>query len=350
MANIELKYFCDINFDDPFFDSLKDDYIGFERWFINKVIGREKAFTLYEGNILMAFLYLKVEDEIDMAISPRFEEKIRLKVGTFKVDAHGTKLGERFIKRIFDVALSKSIDEIYVTIFSKHHGLIDLLKTFGFYEHGTKSSTSGNELVLVKKFSNLRNNILLDYPVVKIHDKNIYGLSIQPVFHTKLFSDSILNNENVDILKDVSHSNSIHKVYICAMSDVQRFNKGDIILIYRTTDHNGPARFRSVITSICLLEDFKNINDFETVEEFIEYCNPHSIFTEDELRNFFKTKKYPFILKMTYNVALKKRVTNGQLIDIIGLSPTIYWGVFDVTLEQFKNIIQLGNIDDVIIN
>jgi len=347
MANIEANYFKDINLDDEFFDSLKNDYVEFVTWFDKKSQNDDRAFTLYENNMLIAFLYLKIENEQDNSILPLLENKKRLKVGTFKIDAHGTKLGERFIKKIFDVAVAKKIDEIYVTIFEKHQGLINLLKTFGFFEHATKTTANGTELVLTKKLFSLKNDILKDYPIVQTEQKNKFALSIYPKWHTKLFSDSILNNESVNILEDTSHTNSIHKIYICGMKDVQNFNNGDLVLIYRTKDRE-PAKYRSVITSTCVVEEVLNINSFPNIEEFLNYCEPYSIFTEDELMDFYKTRPYPYIIKMTYNIAFKKRVTNGYLVDELNIKPN-YWGVFKVTDEQFSQIIKAGAVDESII-
>ena len=347
MANIEANYFKDINLDDEFFDSLKNDYVEFVTWFDKKSQNDDRAFTLYENNMLIAFLYLKIENEQDNSILPLLENKKRLKVGTFKIDAHGTKLGERFIKKIFDIAVAKKIDEIYVTIFKKHQGLINLLKTFGFFEHGTKTTDNGTELVLTKKLFSLKNDILKDYPIVQTEQKNKFALSIYPKWHTKLFSDSILNNESVNILEDTSHTNSIHKIYICGMKDVQNFNNGDLVLIYRTKDRE-PAKYRSVITSTCVVEEVLNINSFPNIEEFLNYCEPYSIFTEDELMDFYKTRQYPYIIKMTYNIAFKKRVTNGYLVDKLNIKPN-YWGVFKVTDEQFSQIIKAGAVDESII-
>jgi len=348
MPNIESKYFRDINISDEFFNSLKADYKEFTEWFVKKSSKDEPVFVLFEDMKLMAFLYLKVENDLDEKIEPNLKLKRRLKVGTLKIDAHGTKLGERFIKKIFDVAIHKKIHEIYVTIFEKHKGLLTLLETFGFYRHGTKSTQNGTELVLVKDIYNLKNNILKDYPIIQTDNKNIYGLSIYPMFHTRLFSDSILRNESVDILKDTSHTNSIHKIYICGMKDAEKFKKEDIILIYRTKDRD-PARFRSVISSICIIEEVENMNNFQNEEEYLKYCEPYSIFSIDELRGFYRTKKYPFIIKMTYNIALKKRVTNGQLIDNFSMPYNQYWGIFDVTHEQFNKIIKSGEVDESII-
>ncbi len=45
--------------------------------------------------------------------------KKRLKIGTFKVVASGFRLGERFLKIVFDNAIANKVEEIYVTIFDK---------------------------------------------------------------------------------------------------------------------------------------------------------------------------------------------------------------------------------------
>ena len=46
--NMNLKLFSDINLDDPFFDSLKSDYPGFENWFQRKINENEIAFVQYK--------------------------------------------------------------------------------------------------------------------------------------------------------------------------------------------------------------------------------------------------------------------------------------------------------------
>lgn len=348
MSYIEYKLFSEIALEDPFFNSLKEDYKEFINWYQRKANENKKAFVLYEDNRLLAFLYLKIERDRIEDIEPALEEKRRLKVGTFKVEAHGTKLGERFIKRIFDTAISKNIDEIYLTIFSKHDSLIGIFKTFGFFEYGRKTTSNGDEIVLIKKIGKIKDDILQDYPIVQLDNRSIYGLSIYPKFHTRLFSDSILNNESVNILQDKSYTNSIHKIYLCNMQGVTAFKNGDIVLIYRTSDGAGHARYRSVMTSVCVVEESINIHSFKTLEEFLRYCKPYSIFTNKELVEFYKTKKYPYIIKMTYNLAFKRRVTNGDLVDYIGLKPN-YWGVFEVNRIQFNQIIKAGEVNESLI-
>ncbi|MCZ2221993.1 hypothetical protein NUW87_11590, partial [Corynebacterium pilbarense] len=47
--------------------------------------------------------------------------------------------------------------------------------------------------------------------------------------------DSILKNEDpVLLIKDTSHTNSIHKIYLTAMEGTDRLKTGDTLVIYRT--------------------------------------------------------------------------------------------------------------------
>lgn len=343
---LEIKKFSSISLVDPFFDSLKKDYKGFEDWFKGKANKDDSAFVLYDkNNNLQGFLYLKDEsEEIDETIVPPMKKKKRLKVGTFKIDAHNTRLGERFIKKIMDKGIYEGYEEAYVTVFPKQDKLILLLKTYGFKEYGTK----GDEQVLVKDFTTCEGDLLKDYPLIQTKGKRKFLLSIYPLFHTPLFSDSILKNEvrnSEDLVKDVSFSNSIHKIYICFMPKTANLRKGDLLAIYRTNDGMGLARYRSVVTSICQVEEVKTKVDFTSIEDYLHYCSSYSIFTMDDLRMWYR-KDSLVVIKMTYNVALAKRITRGMLLDEAGISPTLYWGFFQLTDNQFEYILKKGNVNE----
>lgn len=344
---ITLKRFADIDLNDTFFNSLKEDYPGFDAWFEKKSKDNSEAYVQYTNDNLQAFLYLKNESgEALTDITPIRPACNRLKVGTFKIDAHNTKLGERFVKKILDTALDMKAEEIYVTIYPKHEGLIRILQRYGFNEEGKK----GEELVLVKNMKILTGDILKDFPLLTTKDKRKFLLSIYPKYHTKMFPDSILRNEEskkYELVKDVSYTNSIHKVYLCFMSDTAKLQRGDIIAIYRTKDDKGSARYRSVITSICQIEEVKTNKDLATVEDFLAYTNFYSIFDSEELKQWYQQKNC-YILKMTYNIALTKRVTNGYLVDNLNMSPK-YWGFFQLTDEQFDAILKKGEVDEGVI-
>ena len=150
MLSVKQEYFGAIEISDPFFDSFKEDYPGFEKWFNKK--SEEIAYTCRSDEGLTAFLYVKREDQDEFYsdITPLFAQKRRLKIGTFKVIHNGFKLGEPSLKIIFDNALLNKVDEIYVTIYDRtdeQTRLIDLLKTFGFVRHGVKTHENDNEAV-----------------------------------------------------------------------------------------------------------------------------------------------------------------------------------------------------------
>lgn len=344
---IQLRRFSEVNIDDPFFDSLKEDYKGFADWFKRKA--DEKAFILESDGAIEAFLYLKIERGPVTDVTPNMENRTRVKIGTMKINPHGTRLGERFIKKAFDFAVSNGLDELYVTVFPKHDPLIKIYKQYGFTEHGKKITPDGEELVLVKLFRAFTGNIILDYPIVINRGVNKYLLAIYPQYHTRLFPDSILRSERFDVIEDVSHTNSIHKVYVSYIEDVSRLNPGDILVVYRTKDNQGPAEYRSVATSVCVVEEVRSKGDFCGIGDFLNYCRTYSVFSDDELRGWYSARKPLYAIRMTYNIAMTRRLTRGRLINDCGLEREGYWGFLQLTDGQFERIIEMGGINEGLI-
>lgn len=345
---IQLKKFRDIDLNDPFFDSLKSDYPEFEGWFFKKADEQAYVYENHEGH-LEAFLYLKVENGPVTDITPPLSDKTRVKIGTLKINPHGTRLGERFIKKALDYAVSKELDELYVTVFSKHHALVQLFNKYGFMECGLKGAEGKEELVLLKTLSKISGDVLADYPLVNAEEGKKYLLAIQPEFHTRLFPDSILNTESFDIIEDVSHTNSIHKVYVCKMPGVANLKRGDKIVIYRMTDIPNRARYRSVATSICVVEEMKSRRHFSGVEDYLKYCSSYSIFSAEELIDYYTNWNNLYVIKMTYNIALKKRLTRDRLINEVGMDEKSYWGFMELTDSEFQMIQQKGDVYESIV-
>ncbi len=68
-ANICHKTFADINIDDIFFQSLKEDYPEFVSWFKRK--STQDAFVQYDENRnISGFLYLKIEEKVVEDVCP----------------------------------------------------------------------------------------------------------------------------------------------------------------------------------------------------------------------------------------------------------------------------------------
>lgn len=343
VETINLEKFHAVNLSDVFFDSLKSDYPGFEEWFKRKADAGEEAYVQRdEFDQVQAFLYLKIEEGTIEDVTPIMPATCRLKIGTFKVNGHNTRVSERFFKKAFDYAIANNVEEIYVTIFNrtKQKPLIEKLKAFGFVEKGRK----GEELVFVKSLRRDFGDIEKDYPLIHRQGRKKYVLGIHPKFHSLIFPDSSVAGERYDVMADVSYANSIHKVYVSYIPKTALLKRGDIVLTYRTTDIPGRAWFRSVVTSICVVEDVKKSVDFANAEEFVRYAKTYSVFGEAQLRAFFHNPQM-VIVKMTYNLPLTRRLNNASLIQDIHVSPD-YWGFFRITDEQFDNIVRLGECNE----
>ncbi|HMO52371.1 MAG TPA: N-acetyltransferase [Kiritimatiellia bacterium] len=347
---MDLSYvkFSEINLSDTFFDSLKVDYAEFEQWFKKKAADRAYVLKKDDGSI-DGFLYVKIETGSIDDVTPPLPPCERIKIGTLKINPHGTRLGERFIKKAFDHAIMRGVPEIYVTVFEKHEALVSLFMRYGFRKAATKTTHNGTELVLLKKMNDLGISSVDRYPLVKTGGQSIYLLSLYPKWHTRLLPDSILKNEDASIVQDVSHTNSIHKVYLAAMKGMENLQPGDVLLIYRTSDNEGPAHYRSVATSICVVEEYRNINSFSSRDEFIRYCAPYSVFSESELNEFWTRKKYPHVIRFTYNLALPKRVTRGKMIEDMGFNADDYWGFMKLSAPQFQAVIKAGGLNESLI-
>lgn len=186
-----------------------------------------------------------------------------------------------------------------------------------------------------------------DFPLVNGSNAKKYLLSIYPKYHSIMFPDSILTTENKNIIRDVSYTNSIHKIYVCTMDHVEELKYGDIVVIYRTAEEGKSAEYSAVATSICVVENIKTQNEFNSFEEFYKYASKYSLFDERDLRYWYDRGGCKTI-KMTYNAALKKRIVRHDLIEEVGLDRNHYWGFFELTDEQFNMIAQRGDVTKIL--
>ncbi|MCX5905297.1 MAG: hypothetical protein NTV89_17915 [Proteobacteria bacterium] len=350
VLSVTKKHFGEVNLKDPFFDGFREDYDGFDKWFNKK--SDEIAYVTYIKDRILSFLYVKIEgpEENYSEITPVFNPKKRLKIGTFKVVSNGVRLGERFLKIIFDNALINKVDEIYVTIFDKRDDekrLIALFEDWGFKLHGKKNSSSGEELVYVHNFEPAYDakNPKFTYPYLS-RRVNTFLVPIYPDYHTELLPDSILKTESpADFVENEPHRNGISKIYI-SRSFEKNLATGDVIIFYRTGGYH-----KSVITTIGVVE--KVISDIKDEQDFISKCRKRSIFTDDELRKHWNFKKSlrPFIVNFLYVYSFPKRINLQRLIELkiikdIDSAPR---GFQKITSDQFNKIIKETMTDESII-
>ncbi len=343
--SVKKEYFGNISLSDSFFDSFREDYLGFDDWFNKK--SEETSYICSYEEATNAFLFIKKEDETEnySDITPPLPPKNRLKIGTFKVTANGFKLGERFLKIIFDNAFKQKVEEIYVTIFDKREEqerLISLLQDWGFNYYGIKSTKNGEEKVYVKPFKRGEeiNNALpkLTYPFIS-KESDVFIVPIYQQYHTELFPDSILKTESpLDFIENEPHRNALSKVYICRSIE-RDLKSGDRIIFYRTGDP-GNAIHTGVTTTVGIVESV--ITDIKDETTFLSLCRKRSVFSDEELKKHWNYNKnnQPFIVNFLYAFSYPKRA-NLKWLNENGVIPNIKdmpRGFRKLTQQDFINI------------
>jgi predicted nucleic acid-binding protein len=350
VLSVQKEYFGNLNLSEEFFASFKEDYPGYEKWFNKKA--DEPVYVCLSENKPIALLYLKVEgkDEDYSDIDPPLPRKRRLKIGTFKVALNGFRLGERFLKIVFDNALRFKIDEIYVTTFNKRieqQRLINLFEEYGFCLHGYKIGPGGNELVYVRSFARVANrqHPKVTYPFFSTTG-HVFIVPIYPEYHTELFPDSILRTESpIDFVENEPHRNAISKVYI-SWSVERNLKSGDVIVFYRTGGY-----YKSVVTTIGVAESV--IDNIPSEETFIRLCRKRSVFTDEELSKHWDRypRNRPFIVNFLYVYSLPRRINLQRLIEIgvilsVNDAPR---GFRQISVNNLKDILRECQVDESII-
>lgn len=323
VLSVKQRHFGVVDLSDPFFETFRADYPGFDKWFNGKC--DELAYVSLLDGVVAAFLYLKTEDVAEdySNVSPMFTKKKRLKIGTFKVASNGIRLGERFLKIIFDNARAQKVDEIYVTIFNTRPELmqlIGLLEEWGFVHHGVKTSAAGTEQVYVRPFGHAFNadRPKTTYPILGAKNREkvnrVFIVPIYPEYHTKLFPDSMLKTERKKEWDDTQpYRHSISKSYVCR-SITRDLKSGDIIVFYRTGD-TLPKWHTSTATTIGIVESVHD--NLHSLEELKAVCRKRTVLTDEELKEWwdYNPRNRPFVVNFLYAYSFKTRPNLRVLVD-----------------------------------
>lgn len=346
ILNINKVKVGQLDINDTFFDGLKNSYPGFENWLRSKE--SEDAYCYFENNKLLAMLMLKNEEigEDYSDISPTMKNNRKLKVSTFKVDIKKKKIGERFIKIIFDQAIYSNVNEIYVTIFDdtdEKKALISYFERFGFSYHGKKK---GRELVYVRSMNKnyIKTDPLKTYPYID-RSNDSYIVAILPEYHTYLLPDSKLSKESYrNIHMPVEYA--IKKYYISATGFKQKPNIGDNLIFYRMKEGFVPAKYSSVLTTIGIVTDIYTPTN---IDDLVNKVKGKTVYTEEAIRNYYNSRiNITYVIEFAYITTLENKINLNDCLEnsILFDYPR---GVEKITKEQFDKILEIGNVDNSII-
>lgn len=301
----ELISFSDCDIDDPFFDSLKEDYPEFSNWFCHKSESGAEAFVSRTSDgLIEAFVYVKKDDIEVLCDLPAVS---RVKVGTFKIasTSEGTRLGEGGIGLSLWTWQRSSSEQIYVTIFPKHQDLIGMVERYGFRSIGRNDR--GEIVYLKDKIS--RNPVDSDisglklFPYIDSRFSRGMMVPIRALYHDNMFQYSKLRNTEQKT-DPMPVANGITKMFIATPWEHIDYRQGDVALIYRISDQD--KQYKSAITTYCTVisvEWFKTDGRLlggKTWDDFVKVVGNKTVYDMGMLKESF-SKGNVCIIKLLYN-------------------------------------------------
>lgn len=354
-----VKRFSDINLDDVFFDTLKTDYpgtpnsTGFVDWFSKKANNGDTALIFEDEFGIGAFIALKLEEEEIKLQGSIIPKEKRLKISTFRIAPRyqGQRIGEGAIGLVLWKWLPLDCTEVYLTVFEKQRDLISLFERFGFINRGYNLD---EEYVYTKS----RNQIdftdpYKSFPFINSKFNKAGYVIIDDNYHDTMFAYSELAHNN-NILQDSirkSVTNGLTKIYVGGAAE-STYNIGDPVLIYRRYTQGSGKRYRSCVTSFCVVTDIiqakSNYKHLMSFDKLLKRIGNKSVFNQNELYNQYKNNRNVMVIELLYYGYFGA----GNNVNMNWLDNNGYWATsgqyptsVKLSLEQFKNVLREGKID-----
>lgn len=350
-GKFERKPFSQIDLNDPFFDTLKADYPEFEKvWFPKGIREHREALIFSDEYGLGAFIAVKEENEPIELQETTLPAKSRLKISTLRLAERyrGQRLGEGALGiLLWDWQHSKK-EEIYLTVFPSHVDVISQVERFGFIPAGHNPR---GEIVFIRSRREIDfSDPYKSFPFISPDFKKGGYLIIEDGYHDTLFPYSELQNVFQKQL-EADAANGVSKVYIGQLWQ-PHYQIGEPIFIYRKHTGDGVKRYRSCLTSFCVVTGViaikRNNMALCTVEEFLKLAGNKSIFPQEELINKYHTYRNLTIIQMLYCGYFGA----GNNINLAWLDDHSLWNLNHdyplttrLTQQQCIEILKQGQID-----
>ena len=279
---------------DCFFDSLREGYPEFNRWWREKCVNQHRScWAVYYNGHLAGLIVRKDEclGETD-AISPA--KKI-LKICTFKVapESRGVKLGELLLKKVLWYAQANGYDLTYLTTYKDQASLMNLLEFYGFQNAGRNRN---GELIYERTFSSDSLVGVMNETPFEIARKNYprflvneatqgFGIPIKEGYHDTLFPD-LRNPQQRHLFAETPGrpGNTIRKVYLCRAQS-RLGEPGSILFFYKGVSNDLPSQ---AITALGILESMKLA---ESTKDLMQLTGGRSVYSEKELNDWSASPK-----------------------------------------------------------
>lgn len=266
-------------------------------------------------------------------------------------DSKGYRLGEGAIGLALWQWQRSNLDQIYVTVYSKHESLINILESFGFISGGNK----GEEKVYYKDKKKISYETpKKSFPYIDPSFTRGKYLPINDDYHDQMFQYSELGRTfQQDAV--MAASNGFTKIYVATPNSTLSYISGDIVFVYRKHPGECGRTYKSVVTSYCTLIDCTSIKvngkEIMSLGEFIKDVGNKTVLDEDELSKYYQRRNV-YTLTLLYNgfFGKGKNVNHFKLKEQGMFESHPYNIVLD--REQVFKIMKMGgkNENDIIIN
>lgn len=310
-TGVKERYLYEIDKTQPFFDSLRKSYDGFDLWFQKCAEEKRKCWCIEDEseNVAAICIYKREQDALLVDNGEVTRGQI-LKLCTFKVDAkaRGKKLGERLLYIAFDYCVKNNLDWVYLHTFGEEQRtLVGLCLDYGFYCLGKYKHDDVyiKPMKLMDDDCGSLDSLIRYYPYFKDNESvQKFIIPIQPKYHEDLFPDfSSMKGSLFE--KDQSlyscQGNTIKKAYLCH-SQIRTIQKDDIVLFYRSKD-------RKSIQCMGIVEDVLFSNNIDVVFPTIA---KRTVYGYSDLQDILQ--KRTLIILFRY-VALGKEISNQAMIN-----------------------------------
>lgn len=302
-GKFEYRPFSQIDLGDPFFDSLKQDYKEFATsWFPKGVKENRVALVFSDEQGLGAFVAMKEECEPVQLQGGMLPAIPRLKISTLRLAERfrGQRLGEGALGLVLWKWQALKVAEIYVTVYETHDDLISQLEKFGFLATGRNPR---GELVYLRSRKKIDfSDPYKSFPFISPHFTKGGYLIVDDIFHDTLFPYSELQYTFQDQL-DRDATNGISKVYIGKQPQMH-YRRGEPVFIYRRFTGSGIKKYRSCITSYCVVDDViaikRNGLRLKTFEEFCQIVGNKSVFSLGDLQSKYRDDYNVTVVRLLY--------------------------------------------------
>lgn len=332
-TGVKERFLYEIDKNQPFFESLRQSYDDFDRWFQKCATDRRRCWCIEDGNgNVVAICIYKHEQDARLTDNGEITPGRILKLCTFKVDtkARGKKLGERLLYIAFDYCVKNDFDWVYLHTFGEEQKtLVGLCTDYGFSRLGKykQDDVYIKPMRLRDDNCNSLESLIKYYPYFK-DSKSVqkFIIPIQPQFHEDLFPD-FSNMKGTLFEKDQSlyscQGNTIKKAYLCH-SKIKTIRKGDIILFYRSKD-------RKSIQCMGVVED---VLFSENIDEVFPAIVKRTVYKYSDIQTILK--KRTLVILFRYK-ALDKEISN-QSIAAAGVKGYIQ-SIRQISNEQYSTLI-----------